>query len=158
MKFIFGIILFIPLVMYLCILGYRGMSYDMNCGGYLSQAAAASTVESAKPPLKSALKFLEDHKMTSGNTGIFFSYPQNDVGFFYNNLKSASVELSTITPETPPLVQSNVLMKLHEAIHAHSPEGISMYPYNVISAIAGLISMLLAFIGIVVILIFVDKY
>lgn len=147
MKIVLGILLCFPFVLWCIIRIIMDVTFDTGCGGYLAQAAAASSIETAKEPLATALGYLESHGMTHGNTGVVFHYPQNDVGFFYKNLKAAQAELESMGNDSPPLAQSNVLMKLHEAIKAHAPQGISGSPYNVILCVLAWITGVFGAVG-----------
>jgi hypothetical protein len=127
---------------------YNGIMFNLDCGGYIKNAADANTIELAKEQLCKALEYVEYHNLTSGNTGIIFHAPTNDVSFWYRNLKSAYVSLCQVPPNATELEKSNQLIKLRETLLDHdkdgdtitSPGGISIYPHNVIFCIWGLLS------------------
>lgn len=112
--------------------------FDRNCEGYLKRAADANTIELAEKNLAVAVKYLEDNEFTSGYTSILWRTPDEDIGFWYQNLKSSLDELHAIRPDATRLERTNVLMKLRETlldegknIHVTAPRGISVYPGNV---------------------------
>lgn len=136
------------------------IQFDRNCEGYLKRAADANNVPLALIQLEMALKYIEANKLTEGSTHILYSTPDLDLGFWYSNLKDANENLKKLeTDKLSSLEESNTLMKLRETLLDHSsegdtvtiPEGISVYPYNVLFCIWGLLSFCLAlFIGILI--------
>jgi len=137
-KFLFFLFL-LSLVIWGVLRIVRLIDFDYGCQNYLKLAADANTVEMAKPKLQRAISYLEDHNMTSGNASIIFQNPNNDVGFFYDNLKASMAELERISPDASQLEESNLLMKLRESLiddggqstEVTHPYGISIYPNNV---------------------------
>jgi hypothetical protein len=74
--------------------------------------------------------------------------PDEDIGYWYNNLLAAKNELDSLPTEATPLEKTNVLMKLRETLTDSGqqgksalvcPAGISRCPYN------GLIAIILGF-------------
>lgn len=129
----------------------KNIQFDQDCGGYLSLAANANTVEIAGEQLDIALKYMEENKLTSGYTSILYKTPDEDVGYWYRNIKSARGELSTIAPNASQLEKTNVLMKLRETLAAGTPVGIALYPNNVFyGLLIFIVSM--AFLGVLFIL------
>jgi hypothetical protein len=115
---------------------YRSYALNVNCIGHLKRASDANSVELAKQELTTAVKFLEDNKLTSGSTGVIFSYPSYDIGFWYNNLKTSLLDLDTLGSNTSPLEKSNMLIKLRETLLDHGvhgdeitvPKNLHLYP------------------------------
>lgn len=125
--------------------------YDQSVGGYLKRAADANTVGLAKDNLATALKNIEANGWTSGYTSIFWRTPDEDVGFWYANLKSALQELGEVLPGASQLEKSNVLIKLRETlldegkeISVTAPNGISVYPHNTAFLLWGFASFVFA--------------
>jgi len=119
----------------------HSIDFSLNCGAYLKRAAEANTVEMAKGELASAIGYIEENNLTEGTVSIFLKNPTNDLGFWYNNLKAAHAELASLPEDAAPLEKTNVLMKLRESLTDRSssggtevvhPEGISIYPNNVL--------------------------
>lgn len=114
------------------------VQFGISVTDYLKRAADANTVELAVENLDTAITELERRGVTSGNTGVLWQSPANDVSFFYANLTSARAELEALTPETTPLERSNMLMKLRESIADHGeggttitgPGGLAVHPNN----------------------------
>lgn len=84
-------------------------SFSINCNQYLKRASDANTIELAAQNVEQALKYIEGHNLTNGNTGIFLTQPENDIGFWYANLKACQSELAKVKPETLQLERSNIL-------------------------------------------------
>lgn len=128
------------------------IQFGQNVSGYLKRAADANTIPLAGENLDTALKYIEGRGMTSGSTFIVYQTPDEDVGFWYKNLKASRAELSEIKPETSLLERTNVLIKLRETLVDHKgsdvkatiPPGIEVFPSNVFFALWGWISGILA--------------
>jgi hypothetical protein len=120
----------IPTVLYASMI-VRAIKFDNQCISYFSFAADANSVEIAEKHLTKGIEYLETHNLTSGHTGVIFYSPTNDIGLWYENLKSAQSQLQDyIKNDTPSaLEESNILMKLDETVATH-PNSISFYPHN----------------------------
>lgn len=110
---------------------------DMNaeCIGYLEMAADANSVELAEKHLSKAIEYLEENNLKYGSTGIIFHTPGNNIEFWYENLKSAQIQLQEFESESE-LEESNILMKLRETLLDEAgdvthPNMISFYPNHV---------------------------
>jgi hypothetical protein len=130
--------------------------YQQGFAGYLSQASNANTVDIAKKSLVKAIHYLEKNKLTKGNTSIIYSTPDNDLEFFYKNLKASLSELQKADSKSQ-LEQTNVLIKLRETLTDNSkngtvvtqPDSLYLYPYQFLSvlfALFGLLAVLLVLI------------
>ena len=142
-------------MLFLSLVGTRTVNeimFDRGCEGYLKRAADANTVELAIKNLEVAINYTEANGMTSGYTSALYRTPDEDVGFWHENLRSSLQELRTIKPETTQLEKTNVLIKLRETLLDHnkdgvkvtSPSGISIYPNNVLFAWWGWLSFIFA--------------
>ena len=159
--FAFGLVLFLPALIWLGLRIYNSVVYDIHCGGYLKRAADANTVDMDNKELAEALKYLEYNKMTEGYTSVLWKTPSEDVGFWYQNLKSSKEELEKVKPETTQLERTNVLMKLRETLLDHgengdsvtAPAGISVFPNNTSYFVFGWLSLLVGFGGALLILV-----
>jgi len=148
------ILTLIGLVMFLFWAGTRiiaGISYEQDCGGYLKRAADANTIELADKELTKAVTYIEGNGLTSGYTSVIYRTPDEDLGFWYSNLKASQKELQEIDSEATQLERTNVLMKLRETLlddgesgqSVTQPDGISVYPNNAVLWFLGLLSMLM---------------
>lgn len=116
----------------------KGISMKQNCTGYLKRAADANTVETAKEQLQKSITYLEANNLTSGYTSVLWQTPDEDISFWYKNLKASENELEKIDSTTSSLEKSNVLMKLRETLLDNgkngdsltAPNGLSVYPNN----------------------------
>lgn len=108
------------------------IQFDANCGDYLKLAADANDIAIAEKHLTAGITYLENNNLTSGHTKIIVYKPKNDIGMWYENLKTAQVQLQEMqTTEYTELEESNMLMKLRETILNNDgmlthPDGISI--------------------------------
>lgn len=120
---------------------YQNIDFKRQCGGYIDRAAIANTIEMAQKELGTAVKCLEERKLTEGYTSILYKTPDEDIGFWYGNLKASLGELQSLPTASAPLEKTNVLIKLRESLQNKGetvyPRGISVYPVNTLYAIAG---------------------
>lgn len=134
----------------------KKINLKQNCTGYLKRAADANTVETALLEITKATKYLETENLTSGYTSIFWRTPDEDIAFWYLNLKASEKELSILNGGSNSLEKTNALMKLRETLMDEGdkgekltiPNGLSRYPYN------GLWFVLLSIASISVLIIF----
>lgn len=113
----------------------KSVQFDRNCLAYLRLAADANSVDIAEKHLTSALDYLEANGLTEGKTHILISSPTNDLGIWYENLKSAQTQLRELKEkeELTEMEESNALMKLRETLLdaqgcVTHPDNISLYP------------------------------
>ena len=115
----------------------KSIQFNANCISYLEMAADANSVQLAHKHLTTAINYLESHNLTSGNTKIIIYRPTCDIGFWYENLKSAQAQLEELSQkeELTDLEESNALMKLRETLLDEDcvthPDYISFYPAHV---------------------------
>lgn len=120
--------------------------------GYLKRAADANSIELAKTELTKAIAEIERRELTSGYTSILWRTPDEDLGFWYTNLKTSLKELLNLPETSSSLEKSNMLIKLRETLLDSTkegddvtyPDGISVFPNNGIIAIWGWGSIILA--------------
>lgn len=156
MKQVLGVMLIMPLLFWGGLRIFNDIIYGIECGGHIKRAADANTVELATQEMKTVVSYLEQNGMTSGFTSILYRTPNEDVGFWYQNLKASLGELEKVTPETTQLERSNILIKLRETLLDHGksvsitdPSGISIFPNNGGYALFGLLALFSAIIGII---------
>lgn len=113
---------------------------EQNCTGHLKRAADANTIELAKTELAQAISYLEQEGDTVGYTSVIYKTPDEDVAFWYHNLKASYAELCSIPEDASILESSNTLMKLRETLvdsndHGKTevtvPPGFSRFPNNI---------------------------
>ncbi len=159
MKKVFGSILIVPFVIYLVIVIFKSVMFDINCGNRMGRASDANSITLAREEMEVVVKYLEDNQFTTGYTSVIYNTPDEDMGFFYKNMKSALEELISIKETASPMEKSNLLMKLRESLTHHGekgssitvPSGISFAPHNVAFAIWGIISLIIAAVGAIII-------
>lgn len=130
------IIMIIPVVVY-GIAIFNAIQMDANCISYFSMAADANSVDLAEKHLTTGIEYLEKHNLTSGHTNFIIYKPTNDIGFWYDNLKSAQAQLQQLKAkeDLTELEESNALMKLRETLldegSVTHPSMISFYPNHI---------------------------
>ena len=130
------------------------IDFNQNCKGYLKQAADANTVELALDRLDKALLYAERKGWTDGYTSILWKTEDENIGFWYDNLKASRQEL-ILVQNSSQLEQTNVLMKLRETLTESTdqgtaityPAGLWKYPHNGLYAVLAWIVNILGFIS-----------
>lgn len=138
MKLILGILTLITGITITVVLVVLNITFDRNCEGHLKRAADANTIKMASGELHAAVAYMEREGLTQGYTSIIYTTPDEDVGFWYNNIKSAMQQLDSIPSTATDLEKSNMLMKLREtlldqgesSLSITCPMGISRFPNN----------------------------
>lgn len=131
-----------------------GVRFNQNCSGYIKQAADANSVELALQRLDMAIAYVEDNELTDGYTSIFYKTEDDNIGFWYQNLKTCREELVNCL-ESTQLEKTNVLLKVRESLTDEGkdgteltlPNGISRYPSNGQFCFWNTMSLILMFIG-----------
>lgn len=108
-----------------------GIRFDSACGDYLRLAANANSIDLAERYLSEALEYIEEHDLTHGYTKTITYYPKNDIGIWYDNIKTAHEQLVEMQgKDYTELEQSNMLMKLRESLTDDDslccPQGIAL--------------------------------
>ena len=70
------------------ILVVKNVKFNQNCTGYLKQTADANTVDLAISRLNMALDYIEANNLTEGYTSVLWKTEADNIGFWYQNLKS----------------------------------------------------------------------
>ena len=131
------ICIIIPIITY-GVATVKTIQMEANCIDYFELAADANSVKLAEKHLTTGIKYLEENDLTKGNTKIIFYKPTYDIGLWYENLKSAQVQLQELNTkkELTELEESNALMKLRETLldaegSVTHPSMISFYPTHI---------------------------
>lgn len=131
------ICIIIPTVLYSIAL-YRYVVFKSNCLEYFNLAANANDSKLAEKYITLGINYLEDNDLTCGNTSICIKKPNNDIEFWYNNIKSAQAQLQQINDhdQLTDLDESNILMKLRESLlnsdgEVIHPRYIAYYPNQI---------------------------
>jgi hypothetical protein len=130
----------------------RAVQFERNCKGYLKRAADSNTVALAEKNLARAVRYAKKKGYIESYTSILYTTPDEDVGFWYENLQAYLDELREVDSEATQLERSNVLMKLRETLLDEEdgsagvtvPAGISVFPHNRDYSLWGSISIVLA--------------
>lgn len=96
----------------------KSIQFSANCTNYLELSAEANSIVLAERHLTTAIDYLERNEITSGQARFFVKYPKNDIGLWYENLKTAQSQLQKMIADGDynELEQSNMLMKLRETL------------------------------------------
>lgn len=144
-------IAYLLIIVAVTIFGFRvskKIDFKQNVSGYLKRASNANTIDLAEQELTRSIKYLEDNKMTTGYTSILYKTPDEDVDFWFRNLKASQHELQTLNSSSA-LEKTNVLMKLRETLQ-DTPKGISVFPNNRLWTLLMFISVISGFIGFII--------
>lgn len=135
----------------LCWIGgreYKAIVFNRECGGHIKRAADSNTIALATAEMTTVVNYLEANNLTHGYTSVFYNTPDEDVGFWYQNLKASLDQLqqeATKKPEPTAQEQSTLLLKLRQTLLDHkgdggeqitAPSGITIYPNNLLWGIA----------------------
>lgn len=106
---------------------------------------------------------MEANSLTSGYTSILWRTPDEDIGFWYKNLKASQNELQNLKPESV-LEKTNVLMKLRETLvdtgeksNVTVPKGLAVYPNNLLWSVLLSIAILAGFTGFIIFIVESDQ-
>lgn len=116
----------------------KTIQMEANCISYFELAADANSVELAEKHLTTGIEYLETNNITSGSTKVLINNPKNNIGIWYENLKSAQTQLQEMNKreDLTELEESNALMKLRETLlssegNVTHPSMISFYPNHI---------------------------
>lgn len=144
----------LALVFALCVTGaviVKKVSFKQECSGHLKRAADANSVELAKAELKTALDYIEANGWTHGYTSIIYKTPDEDISFWYQNLKVSYDQIAALDSTSTTLEKSNTLMKLRETlldtgsegkVEVTYPSGLAYYPSNFMWALMRVLMVL----------------
>jgi hypothetical protein len=140
------------------------ITFRVECGGYMQNAANANSIDLARKEMEAVVKYIDSHHLQPGFTSVVYNTPDEDVGFWMSNMRSSLEELRQIKPEATSLEKSNVLIKLRETLthktkeggEISAPKGISVYPDNFSFMLWGVISAIIACFGAIRLVIFWD--
>ena len=130
---------------------YKDYRFSVDCKAYIKRAAVASDIDVAKEELGKAIDYIEKNNLTEGIVSIFLKNPKNDIGYWYNTLNNTYKQLMEFPRDATQLEKSNFMMRVNESIGGLStPEGIEIYPHNVLYLWWSIISIIGAVIFIIV--------
>ncbi len=156
----------IAVLLCLSFLGWAGVrikeriTFEQNVEGHLKRASDANTINLAEKELAGAIAYLEKIGMTSGYTSVLWKTPDEDIGFWYQNLKASLEELHMVPKEATQLEKSNILIKLRETLVDHgeggvevtAPHGASIFPNNTMYFWWGVIGLVFFIGGVIIFL------
>lgn len=150
-------VLAMPGLIWLVAREYKSIMFSRDCGGHIKRAADSNTIQMAAEEMDVVVSYLEANHLTFGYTSILYNTPDEDISFWYNNLKSSRDQLhdELKRSSSTPLEQSNLLLKLRQTLLDHGkegetvtvPSGISIYPSNMFWVILGVLFLPISFIA-----------
>ena len=104
-------------------------------------------VQPDEDSIEKAIDYIEKNGLTSGYTSVIYKTEDENIGFWYENLKVCQKELAE-TRGNSTLENTNVLMKLRESLTDEAekgtkltiPAGIYLYPNNALFLVVNWIS------------------
>lgn len=130
---------------------YKAIVFGIECTGRMKRAADANTVELARAEMEKVVHYAMEQGLTNGYTSVIYRTPNEDIGFWFQNMQASLEELKRVRPDATQLEMSNVLMKLRETLLDHGgqirvtvPFGISIFPHNVWYTVWGSLSFMFA--------------
>jgi hypothetical protein len=97
--------------------------------GYLKNAADANTIDLASRELGKAVRAIESKGWTKGHSHAFYFTRECDIGYWYENLKSAHTELAEFKNSSQEASREEIntqLIKLRETLLDDSSEGVTV--------------------------------
>jgi len=141
----------------------KGVELKQNVTGYLKRAADANTIDLANVELTKAINYLEANNLTNGYTSILWKTPDEDIDFWFRNLKASQNELETLKSQSA-LEKTNVLIKLRETLldtgkktKVTVPDGLAVYPNNKPWAFLMIIAIITGSWGFIILIVEADK-
>jgi hypothetical protein len=133
----------------------KSIQFKQNVTGYLKRAADANTIDLAEKELSKVIHYLESNNLTTGYTSILWKTPDEDIDYWYRNLKASQLELQNLQSESA-LEKTNVLIKLRETLldvgkgtKVTVPKGLYVYPNNLLWALLMLAALISGFWGVI---------
>lgn len=125
--------------------------FNQKCGSYLEQAANASDPELAIRSLNVAIAYAEEHGIVDGYTSILWKTEDENVGFWFDNLKahqknlSNAIKGSEAEKNTAMInLKASLLRYTEDGTKLVVPEGIHVFPHNRLFAVLNFLSFLIA--------------
>ncbi len=159
MKTIFGIVFIIVALIIFGAIEYKEIQFGREIGGHMKRAATANTVDIAISEMQIVVDNMQARGYTHGYTSVIYTTPDEDVGFWYNNMVASLNELKKLPANATDLEKSNILMKLERTLESNGKEttmvvpfGISRFPDNLLWGILLTIAIFFLPLGVVMVL------
>jgi len=91
-----GIVSTIGLLIFFAIEIVIAVKFSIDVSDRLKRAGDANTVSIAIKELEAVISHLEEEKITEGYTSVIYNTPDEDIKFWYLNLKSSLNELKML--------------------------------------------------------------
>lgn len=141
----------------------RSTQFDDNCTYHFEQALQSEDVDYAITQADIGIQYIKDHNLTSGYTTIAGKSSNEDLQIWYKTMLDKDAYLHSLK-DVPP----DDIKKYKEYVSyrnlggpgvglVRAPEGISVYPHNTSFFVWQLISMVLAILGVIGIIVFINE-
>jgi len=137
---IFGSILLVVFLMWLSVMGsmiYESCEYQAGFSSYVERAAYGNSYETVAPSLDAAIAYLENNDLTEGFTSVLYKTADEDLAWYYQNLKEIRADLDRAGPDGFYLPAEKDLLFLNlktrllrSSGNVAAPIGISRFPHN----------------------------
>ena len=102
----------------------KAIQFNQECGGYLKQSADANTPEIALDRISKALEYMEANNLTDGYTSVLWQTEDDNIGFWYNNVKACKAELdgclnSSQLEKTNVFLVHTIKITTQEVVHGY---------------------------------------
>ncbi|MFT6054878.1 MAG: hypothetical protein ACJAS3_002142 [Roseivirga sp.] len=107
-------ILFVCLVFLASFRIYSNIILKQNVTRHLKRAADSNSIELALSELNTVLNYVASNGLTEGYTSLLYNTPDEDLTFWYENIKSSKIEMKN-SRQSSTLEKTNVLLKLRKS-------------------------------------------
>jgi hypothetical protein len=131
--------------------------FSQNFSSHLDRAAHAPSIKVAHQELKQVEDYLVTNNLTTGNSSTFYDVNQNDLAYFYGNVKDSTAQLAELekSGDSTSVNSSNELMRIEGTFKVkgekgeslRTPESLSHAPNQRIWFWLGLLSFALFIVG-----------
>lgn len=159
--FLVSMALITPFLLWAGVRVYKSQYFDNHCAHHITRSIQEHKVlEHSINELNIAINYVEQHNLTTGYTSVFDYSADDDIDIFYRGLiekrnyiqklKDRDTELNSFIEFTE--------MRGYTGQSVHIPDGISIYPYNVLYFIFSIVSGILFVIGMIGLITFFDEH
>ena len=105
--------------------------FEIHCGVYLRRAANANDIKNAKESLYKALMYAHKRGLTEGNTSVVIYDPNNDIGFWYDELSAAYDALNQLPANASVADRTWAFDRIRQYVAEDCrPGSLAFYPYH----------------------------
>ncbi len=115
----------------------RYLSFYKGCESFLKNSVYTDSITLTKTELSYAISYLEEKDLTHGRVSIITQDINNDIGYFYENLKEQYMLLVEAENKNLNDREQEDVLKIYRKNICNNfgspkiPNGITIYPYNI---------------------------